>query len=231
MILGISARAGALPRQRLVRGAYAFVAAGLLVAGLAGTASANKFSGHECFAKDRGNRIAACSELLNMPDLTDRERASAYSMRALALSLLNRYAEAIRDYDRAITLNPNFSVALNNRAWAYYRSGNVAKAWPDVRRSLQLDPWSGHAHDTRAHLLQSDGRPDEAYKDYVAAMRFGGKRMIELYQCGLQAQGHYNGPRNGILSESLLAALKVCVQSGKKCDPLPPDEECKVATS
>lgn len=185
---------------------------------------------HPCFQKDYGQRIEACTEFLNMPGLSQHDRASAFAMRALTLSLMGQYTDAIKDYDRAIELNPNFAVALNNRAWANYRMGNVAAAWPDVQRSLELDPWSGHAHDTRAHLRQADGDFEGAFEDYQAAMRFGGARMVRLYQCGLQAHGHYNGPLNGIVTEPLLAALKVC-SSSKTCDPLPPDEECKIATS
>ncbi len=193
-------------------------------------ALADTSEAHACFGKDRGNRIDACTQFLQIPGLSPREQASAYAMRALELSLLGRYADAIRDYDSAIRLNPNFPVALNNRAWAYYRSGNVKAAWPDVQQSLKLDPFSGHAHDTRAHLHHAEGNEDAAYRDYRAAMHYGGRKMVRLYQCGLQAQGHYNGPLSGILTEPLLAALKVCV-SIRTCDPLPPDEECKPALS
>lgn len=197
---------------------------------LVGPALATTGTEHPCFQKDYGQRIQACTEFLEQPGLTPHDRASALAMRALTLSLLGQYGAAIEDYDKAIELNPNFAVALNNRAWANYRSGNIAAAWPDVERSLELDPWSGHAHDTRAHLRQADGDFSGAFEDYKAAMRFGGTRMVKLYQCGLQAEGHYSGPVNGVVTEPLLAALKVCSGS-KTCDPLPPDEECKVATS
>lgn len=185
---------------------------------------------NECFEPDRGQRIAACTELLQQPDLPPAYRSSVYAQRALSLSLIGRHADAIADYDQAIELNPQFPVALNNRAWALFRSGNVRAAWPDVEKSLKLDPWSAHARDTRAHLHQADGKSEAAYLDYKSAMQLGGAEMVKLYQCGLQAEGHYNGPRHGIITEQLLAALKVCVKS-KTCDPLPPDEECKIATS
>ncbi|MEO0729937.1 MAG: tetratricopeptide repeat protein [Pseudomonadota bacterium] len=184
----------------------------------------------ECYSRDVGRRLAGCTKLLEMPGLAPQERASAYAMRALALSLLGRYAEAVSDYDRALTIDPNMPVALNNRAWAYYRSGNVAKAWPDVSRSLDLDPYSPHAYDTRAHLNQAEGNAQAALSDYKTAMRLGGAEMVKLYQCGLQAKGHYRGPLNGIVNDELLSGLKVCV-SQNSCDPLPPDEACKVAMS
>ena len=215
--------------MRLLKGLAALA---VVIVPLAG-ASATSGSGvveQECLSPNSPRRIEACSELLADPSLEPSMRASAFAMRALALSLLGKYPEAITDYDSALALDPNFPIALNNRAWAYFRMGNIKAAWPDVQRSLALDPWSGHAYDTRAHLYHAEGNAEAAYEDYQSAMRFGGKRMIKLYQCGLQAHGQYSGPLDGILTEQLLAGLKVC-SADKSCDPLPPDEECEVVTS
>jgi len=217
---------------------WSLFSAGLIVAGfvaalLAGPTSparANSFEAHECFSRDVGRRVEACSALLALPGLDKTTRSSAFAMRALALSLLGQYPAAIQDYDQALTLNPDFPVALNNRAWAHYRSGNYSAAWPDVTRSLELDSWSPHAYDTRAHLHHAEGNASAALSDYQQAMRLGGKKMVRLYQCGLQAHGQYLGPLNGIISDVMLSGLKACTQN-KKCDPLPPDEECKAATS
>jgi tetratricopeptide (TPR) repeat protein len=210
------------------------LAAAALLSGLTGlgvrSASASNFDTHACFSRNAGGRIEACSELLAQPNVPSDTRAAAFAMRALTLSLIGRYADAIADYDKAIEINPNYPVALNNRAWAHFRSGNFSAAWPDVERSLALDPWSPHAYDTRAHLHHVAGRATEAFEDYKRAMRLGGVEMVKLYQCGLQAHGHYLGPMNGIISDSLVLGLKAC-SADKKCDPLPPDEECKAATS
>ena len=55
--------------------------------------------------------------------------------------------------------------------------------------------------------------------------------MVRLYQCGLQAQRLYTGPTNGIVNPALKEAIKACVKAKTKCDPLPPDEECKIPVS
>ncbi len=193
-------------------------------------ARANPLEGHDCFSKDIMRRIPGCTSLLEQPGLAPSVRAHAFAFRALALSLIGRYAEAIADYDKAIEIIPDYAVALNNRAWALYKMGRVDEAFPDVERSLRLDPGSPHAFDTRAHLRQAKGQSDGAYNDYMSAMRLGGPRMVRLYQCGLQAKGLYHGPLSGIFSSSLDDALKQCVKS-TECDPLPPDEECKEAVS
>lgn len=213
------------------------MAAGLVVAVLAAgiaTASppvrANPLQGHDCYSSDMMRRIEGCAELLKLPHLAPSVRADAYALRALALSLVGRYGEAIADYDQALTMRPNHAVALNNRAWALFKMGRVAEAMPDVEKSLAIDRSSPHAFDTRAHLHQAQGKADRAYQDYRQAMSLGGAQMVRLYQCGLQAHGLYSGPISGIYSDALSVALKACVKS-EKCDPLPPDEECKAALS
>jgi hypothetical protein len=114
-------------------------------------------------------------------------------------------------------------VALNNRAWAYFRSGKGAMGLDDVERSLQLNPTSPNSLDTRAHIYQALGQVEEALHDYDQVMSYGGARLIKLYQCGLTETHLYTGDINGILRPDLSQALERCVHD-KGCDPLPVDE-------
>lgn len=184
----------------------------------------------ECFSEDWGRRIAGCTAIIDSDQSTPAERSQAYAMRALALSLKGQYGEAIGDYDEAIRLSPNFAVALNNRAWAYFKWGKGASGLADVERSLALNPLSEHTWDTRAHIRQTMGNFAGAFADYEQAVNIGGERMIKLYQCGLASQGLYKGRLDGYDSQELRSALKTCAYS-KTCDPLPADEECRDPTS
>ncbi|HXF53660.1 MAG TPA: tetratricopeptide repeat protein [Hyphomicrobiaceae bacterium] len=192
---------------------------------------------YDCFSRNNDRRIDACSRLIETPGLPTDMLSSAYAMRALAYSLRGQYEIAIRDYDKAIELVPNYPMALNNRAWAYFRWGKPTQGLPDVEKSLALDPTSEHAYDTRAHIRQWLGNTEAAIADYEAAMRIGGRVMIKTYQCGLQAQRLYHGPIDGRYSRALGSAMIACVERGPECDPLPqgealpPDEECYVASS
>ena len=95
--------------------------------------------------------------------------SQVYAMRALAYSLKGRYSTAIQDYDMAIGIQPDFAMALNNRAWAYFRWGKAAIGLPDVEQSLELSPTSPHTLDTRAHIRQALGDPAGALRDYNKA--------------------------------------------------------------
>ena len=186
---------------------------------------------NDCDSPETEKRIQACTELIETPGVSPTRRATAFANRALAYSLRGQYETAIRDYDAAIAMFPEFAVALNNRAWAYFKSGKLAPATTDVERSLALDPVSPHTLDTRAHVAQWQGNEANALRDYDAAMVFGGTRMVTLYQCGLKMHKLYSGPNDGIVTAALRTAMKLCVAKGNDCDPLPPDEECREATS
>ncbi|MCC7254220.1 tetratricopeptide repeat protein [Hyphomicrobium sp.] len=201
-----------------------------LVAACAVASSASSNTVAECFSENNERRIAGCSELIENPNLDAGTRSLAYAMRALALSLQGALTQALPDYDRAIELDPASSMALNNRAWVLYKLDRLSEGMSDVERSLDLSPASPHAHDTRAHINQALGERTAALRDYERAMRYGGEHLVRLYQCGLEAQGIYRGPIDGLYTRDVRRALEICVAS-TKCDPLPADEECRAATS
>ena len=184
----------------------------------------------DCLSEDWERRISGCTAIIESPTASHDEKAVAYATRALALSLKGRFDQSIDDYDQALKIEPNFAVALNNRAWAYHKWGKGVKGLVDVEKSLALNPMSEHTWDTRAHIRQSMGNHAAAFTDYEQAVNIGGERMVKLYQCGLASQGLYKGRMDGFYTDEVRTALKTCANS-KTCDPLPADEECKDPTS
>jgi tetratricopeptide (TPR) repeat protein len=205
-----------------------------LIAGLilmiAAAAASSTDDSIDCFSADNERRIVGCTALIERGDATTTEMSAIYAMRALAYSLKGEYGTAIKDYDVAIQMQPNFAVALNNRAWAYFRWGKAETGLPDVEKSLRLAPTAAHSLDTRAHIKQVMGEPKLALRDYTQAMYFGGAEMIKLYQCGLTEAGLYQSEVDGIWRRELQDALAKCVHD-KACDPLPSNEQCRAATS
>ncbi|MGQ0673516.1 MAG: tetratricopeptide repeat protein [Hyphomicrobium sp.] len=208
--------------------ATAMALAALLLLPGPGPAAADTIE--DCFGDGSSRRIEGCTELLEMPGLNPTDKSLAYAMRALGYSLKGQHDLALPDYDMAISLDPQSAIALNNRAWTLFRAGTPEKGLADVERSLTLMPGSAHAHDTRGHIFQATGEPQKAIRDYIAAMRFGGERIIKLYQCGLMTAGLYKGEISGLFTSDLRRALETCVYR-LGCDPLPPDEDCRYTTS
>ena len=97
-------------------------------------------SAADCFSEDLDRRIEGCTALIEQGDQNAADLSYAYAMRALAYSLKGRYETAIRDYDMAISMKPDFAVALNNRAWALFRWGKAAEGLPDVETIARAQP-------------------------------------------------------------------------------------------
>ena len=184
----------------------------------------------DCLSEDWERRISGCSAIIDSPEASAEQKAVAYATRGLALSLKGQFERSIDDYDAAIRIEPNFAVALNNRAWAMHKWGRGAKGLADVEKSLALNPFSEHTWDTRGHIRQSMGQHAAAFTDYDRAANIGGERMVKIYQCGLASAGLYKGRMDGNYTDEVRTALKACANS-KTCDPLPADEECKDPTS
>jgi tetratricopeptide (TPR) repeat protein len=179
----------------------------------------------DCLGEDVDRRIMGCSELIERNEpATDLART--YAMRGLAYSIKGAYERAIADFDAAIDRRPNFPAALNNRAWAYFRSGRVRQGLPDIERSIELEPGSAFAYDTRAHMRQALGDQAAAMRDYDRALFYGASNMAKLYQCGLSDRGIYTGPLDGVGGPVLFQALEKCAAM-QDCDPLPPNEKCR----
>lgn len=200
-------------------------AALVLVNAFATSGTARAEAMDECQGSDLDRRIASCTELIDRNEPAT-DIAQVYALRGLAHSIKGEFDKAIADFDAAISRRPAFAAALNNRAWAYYRVGKPRQGLPDIERSIELEPDSGFAYDTRAHLRQALGDAAAALRDYDRALFYGGNAIASVYQCGLAQRGLYSGPLDGAATPSLMQSLEKCAAT-PDCDPLPPDEKCR----
>ena len=74
--------------------------------------------------------------------------SEAYYNRGSARSNNDRIG-AISDYTKSINLDPNFSMAYNNRGWAKFEIKNYAAALNDLNKAIELDPNNSVAYDSR----------------------------------------------------------------------------------
>ena len=66
-----------------------------------------------------------------------------YNSRGVAYFNMQRYNEAIKDYNKAISLKPDFVEAYNNRGNAYYVLNKYNEAINDWEKAIQLNPGYG----------------------------------------------------------------------------------------
>ena len=66
--------------------------------------------------------------------------APVYWNRGNVYSGLDRYDDAVRDFDRALQIRPDYVEAYNNRGTAYIDLGQYARALKDFDAAIRIDP-------------------------------------------------------------------------------------------
>ncbi len=90
------------------------------------------------------------------------------------------YEGAIRDLDRAISLNPNYAYAYTNRGVAKANLGQVEEAIADYNKALELDSNLASTYNNRGVLRLNLGNRTDAMADFDAALRLNPK-LLQAY--------------------------------------------------
>ncbi len=99
------------------------------------------------------------------------EQARALFDRGLLLDGMNRLDEAVTDYSATLSLAPDFTAALNNRANAYRRLGRLADARQDYLASLAAgNPQSQYSYFGLGQIAEAQGDNASAQKLYDRAL-------------------------------------------------------------
>ncbi|MCX6770253.1 MAG: tetratricopeptide repeat protein [Candidatus Micrarchaeota archaeon] len=84
---------------------------------------------------------------------------------------LGDYKGAIKDCDKAISLDPKHAYAYNNRGAAKYHLGDYKGALEDCDKSISLDSENAYAYLNRADIKLKLGYTGGAITDYAKAAR------------------------------------------------------------
>jgi len=91
-------------------------------------------------------------------------------------NLANQYGgrqqndKAIAEYQKAIQINPNYSIAYNALGYAYRAADNNAEAETAFKKYIELVPNDPNPYDSYAELLMKLGRFDESIEQYRKAL-------------------------------------------------------------
>jgi lipoprotein NlpI len=89
------------------------------------------------------------------------------------------YDRAIQDYDQAIRLNPNYALALNNRAAAYRNKKDYERALADYEAAAQIDP-KGARHKSMGYTLFFMGRVGQSAEAMERAVKAAPRDMYAI---------------------------------------------------
>lgn len=117
-------------------------------------------------------RIQGCTALINSRRKEPTPvLAMAHNNRGNAYLEKGDYDRAMKDYDLAIQLNPNFAPPYNNRGVIYQKQGDYDRAIRDFDESIKLSSNYADAYANRAETYQIKHDYGRAVQDYDNAIR------------------------------------------------------------
>jgi tetratricopeptide (TPR) repeat protein len=104
-------------------------------------------------------------ELIN----SDLAKSLTFAARASIYTSLDQPEKAIKDYDEAIRLTPDFAYHYYHRGRLYLKSGNLEKALADYSTAIQKDGKNQFFYHDRAKAYRKLGKDDLAVADEANA--------------------------------------------------------------
>ena len=136
--------------------------------------------------------VAACDDALKSFKQPE-QRVELYCVKADYLYKLGKKSKAFRTYEKALKINPEHLMTLNN--YAYFLSlekRNLSKAEKMSRKTVEAEPDNVNSLDTYGYILYLLKRPAEAKTYFKKAMIYGGKdneTVLYHYYLVLKALG------------------------------------------
>jgi len=149
------------------------------------TASGKQFPVGSYHIVDGKRRVWAHSRISDFyfRKLTKREVFGLIlANQANILTVSATISEALRCYDKAIELNPQYAGAYNNRGYSYASKGDYDAAICDYTTTIKLNPKLAVAYRTRGSMYLNKGNYRAAIRDYAKAIELAPK----------DARGHRN---------------------------------------
>lgn len=122
---------------------------------------------------------------------------TVYVNRALAYEDNGEYDKALADYDKALTINPNYTEAFVNRGNVHVLKKDLGVAVVDYTHALELDPFNAEAYYRRANVMYLDGKYEAALADYDKALEID-TTHAEIYFNRGNVYGRINDHKSAI---------------------------------
>lgn len=100
----------------------------------------------------------------------DIESAEIYELRGYIYDELEKYKQAVEDYNRAIDLNPEFHRAYHNRGTTRLNLDEYQQAIEDYTQAINLDPESAESYYGRGNTYRKLEEYERAVEDYTQAI-------------------------------------------------------------
>ncbi|MDC3046852.1 tetratricopeptide repeat protein [Prochlorococcus sp. AH-736-A21] len=116
-----------------------------------------------------------------MPEKVNAESANFYDKQGFKEWSNNNFSAAIRNYNKAIEIEPNNALFYGKRGNSYYQFGDFYKAISDYNKSLQLNPNDKEVFLFRGMAKQKIGFIKGACSDWKMSSALGQEFAVEIF--------------------------------------------------
>jgi protein O-mannosyl-transferase len=112
------------------------------------------------------------NDMIFWNDVIDRYQTieEAYYNRGVVNMYEKRNEDAIKDFNRALVLDPKYAEAYNNRGNVFLNENKNAEALADFKKALEFKPDYADAYYNLGLLYMNENRNEEAFKDFNKAI-------------------------------------------------------------
>jgi len=128
--------------------------------------------------------IASCTALINAGTAKGDELASAYFERGTSYVVTRQFPLALKDFDEAIRLKPDFTAAIGQRGTTYGEMGQPSRAIQDFDLEIKLDPTHGGGYANRGTANAQLGQIQRAIEDFDEAIKLDPENEIDFANRG-----------------------------------------------
>ncbi len=123
--------------------------------------------------------IEAIEDLNRLIDLNESDKAELFNNRGYSYMLLKDYEAALKDYNKAIELEPHYASYRFNRAYLYQDNGKNKEAIEDYNVVIELEPENYIAITNRGEAHYAIGDKKKALADFEKGKEFDYKEAID----------------------------------------------------
>ncbi|MGF6311694.1 tetratricopeptide (TPR) repeat protein [Bradyrhizobium sp. i1.8.4] len=119
-----------------------------------------------------GDRVTACTTVIDGKTETGKRLAGAYCNRGHGLTEKRELDAALADLDEAIKLDPAYACAYTNRGRVYAFKHDLDHAIADYDEAIRIDPAFALAYNNRGDAWLNKGDLDRALADLSLAIKY-----------------------------------------------------------
>jgi len=165
-----------------------------------------RFASH-MILKDFNAAILDCDYMAGMVTNDPKLLSEVHCNKADCLQYTSRTNEAYREYERALKINPENIVAMNNYAYLMACNGrNLSKCNTLIKKVIEVEPENPTYLDTYGWVLHKQKKNADAKAVFKKAMLYGGKDNAEVLL-------HYAEVLDSLGDKSLAEAYRTQAES------------------